>query len=146
MEVSVLKLVMAVIATEAATNLITKSEFSIRFIKEPLFKLRRFKIFNFIHDVLDCGYCTSVWMAFIFALFFLTNSFNFVILILVLHRLANMLHFSIDILDEKRSRLIDFNSKGEEDERLREEHDALMVAHDEEISGARPKNSPRRIT
>ena len=146
MEVSVLKLVMAIIATEAATNLITKSEFSILFIKEPLFKLRRFKVFNFIHDILDCGYCTSVWMACVFALFFLTNSFNFVILILVLHRLANMLHFSIDLIDEKRSRELDFTSKGEDYERLREEHDTPVVAHDEEVSGPRTTNSSRRIT
>jgi hypothetical protein len=104
MELSVFKLFMAAIATEAATNLITKSEFSIRFIKKPLFNMRRFKIFNFIHDILDCGYCTSVWMACIFALFVVTNSFNFVILLLVLHRLSNMLHFIIDVIDEKRSR------------------------------------------
>ena len=146
MEVSVLKIIMAVIATEAATNLITKSEFSIRFIKEPLFKLRHFKVFNFIHDILDCGYCTSVWMACIFALFFLTNSFNFVILILVLHRLANVLHFSIDLIDEKRSRDLYFTSKGEEYERLREEHDTSVVSHNEESGGAGPTDSPRRIT
>lgn len=100
-------MIMAIIATEAATNLITKSEFSIKFIKEPLFNLRRFKVFNFIHNILDCGYCTSVWMACIFALLFITDSFQFVVLILVLHRLSNMLHFIIDWLDEKRPRDLD---------------------------------------
>ena len=140
---TLLDIALAVIATEAATNLITKSEFSIRFIKEPLFKLRHFKFFNFIHDILDCGYCTSVWMACIFALFFLTNSFDFVILLLVLHRLSNMLHFIMDWLDEKRSRILDFNSKGEDYERLREEHDSPVVAHDEKIGGPRSNNSLR---
>ena len=138
---TLLDMIMAVIATEAATNLITKSEFSMRFIKEPLFKLRRFRIFNFIHDILDCGYCTSVWMAGLFALFFLTNSFGFVIIVLVLHRLSNMLHFIIDWLDEKRPRDLDFTSKGEEYERLRKEHDTPVVTHDEEVSGPRSKDS-----
>ena len=138
---TLLDMIMAVIATEAATNLIIKSEFSMRFIKEPLFKLWRFKILNFIHDILDCGYCTSVWVAALFAVFFLTNTFQFVIVILVLHRLSNMLHFTIDWLDEKRPRDLDFNSKGEEYERLRKEHDTPVVTHDEENSGARSKNS-----
>jgi len=138
---TLLDMIMAVIATEAATNLIIKSEFSMRFIKGPLFKLRRFRIFNFIHDILDCGYCTSVWMAGIFALFFLTESFDFVIIVLVLHRLANMLHFTIDWLDEKRPRDLDFNSKGEDYERLREEHDPSVVAHDEKDSRSGSKDS-----
>jgi len=138
---TLLDMIMAVVATEAATNLIIKSEFSMRFIKEPLFKLKRFKLFSFIHDILDCGYCTSVWMAALFAVFFLTKSFNFVIIVLVLHRLSNMLHFTIDWLDEKRPRDLDFNSKGEEYEWLRKEHDTPVVAHDEEKRGARSKDS-----
>ena len=132
-----LDMIMAVIATEAATSLITKSEFSIRFIKEPLFNLRRFRVFNFIHNILDCGYCTSVWMAGIFALLFLTDALYFVVLVLVLHRLSNVLHFIIDWLDEKRPRDLDFNSKGEEYERLRKEHDALVGTHNEEVSRPR---------
>jgi len=134
-------MVLAVIATEAATNLITKSEFSIQFIKKPLFKWRHIKFFNFIHDLLDCGYCSSVWMACIFALFFLTNSFNFVIIVLVIHRLSNVLHFIIDWLDKKRPRDLDFTSKGEEYEWLRKEHDTPVVTHNEEIGGTRTEDS-----
>jgi len=131
-----------IIATEALTNLLTKSEFSIRFIKEPLFKRRQVKFFKFVHDILDCGYCTSVWAACIFALFFLANNtLNFIIVALVIHRLSNVLHFIIDWLDEKRPRDLNFNSKGEEYERLREEHDTSVVPHDEENSGSRSKNS-----
>jgi len=133
-----------IIATEALTNLLTKSEFSIRFIKEPLFKRRQVKFFNFVHDILDCGYCTSVWMAVIFALFFLANNtLNFIIVILVIHRLSNILHFIIDWLDEKRPRDLNFNSKGEDYERLREEHDTPVVAHDETDGGPGGKDSPR---
>ena len=136
-----LDIIMAVIATEAATNLITKSEFSIRFIKEPLFNLRHFKICNFIHDILECGYCTSVWSASVFALLFLTDALNFVVLLLVLHRLSNVLHFIIDWLDEKRPRDLDFNSKGEDYEWLRKEHDTSVVTHDEKNGRPRSKNS-----
>ena len=138
-----LDMVMIIIAVEAATNLITKSEFSIRFIKQPIFKLRRFKAFNFMHDILDCGYCTSVWVALVFAVFFITDTFNWLIIILVLHRMSNLLHFFIDWVDEKRTRVLDFNSKGEDYERLREEHDTFMVTRDEEIGGAGSDNSPR---
>lgn len=98
-----INLIMAVIATEAATNLLTKSEFSIRFIKNPLQK-RRNKFFGFINDILDCGYCTSVWMACLFTLFYFSKSFSFIVIVLVLHRLSNIFHFLIDLLDEKRPR------------------------------------------
>ncbi len=140
---TLLDIVMAVIATEAATNLITKSEFSTSFIKKPLFKRKHIKFFSFVHDILDCGYCSSVWMAFIFAIFFLTKSFDLVIMILVIHRLSNVLHFTIDWLDEKRPRDLDFTRKGEENERLRKEHDPSVVTHDEEIGGPRTQDSSR---
>ena len=140
-----LELVMAIIATEATTNLITKSEFSIRFIKKPLFNLRQYKIFSFIHDILDCGYCTSVWAACLFALFITTDMFSFIILILVLHRMSNLLHFIIDWFDEKRPRDLNFNSKGEDYERLLlKEHDTPVVSHDEKSSGAGTNDSSGR--
>jgi len=142
MEGFLLKIILFVIATEAATNLITKSEFSIRFIKKPLFKWRRFKFFDFIHDILDCGYCTSVWTALILSLFFITNKFDFLIIVLVLHRMSNLLHFIIDWFDLKRPRDFEFDSKGEESYgRLREEHDTFMGTHDEEVSGPRSNDS-----
>jgi hypothetical protein len=135
-------LIIAALATEAMTNLLTKSEFSIRFIKEPLFK-SRFRALKFVHDILDCGYCTSVWAAIVPTLWFFTDHFDFVITILVLHRLANVLHFTIDWLDKKRPRDLDYTSKGEDYERLRKEHDTPVVSHDEEDSGAGSKTSLR---
>lgn len=136
-----LELLLNIIATEALTNLLTKSEFSIRFIKKPLFNWRRFKVFSFIHDMLDCSYCTSVWVACFIAFLYLTNNSNLVVLVLVFHRLSNVLHFIIDWIDEKRPRDLDFTSKGEDYERLREEHDTPVVAHDEKNSGPRSENS-----
>ena len=142
MEGLLIKILFYIIATEAATNLIVKSEFSIRFIKKPLFNWRRFKVCSFIHDILDCGYCTSVWSALILSLFFVTNKLDLLIIILVLHRMSNLLHFIIDWFDLKRPRDFEFNSKGEEDyERLREEHDSFMGTHNETIGGSRSNNT-----
>lgn len=107
---TLIDMITAVIATEAITQLLTKSEFSTRFIKKPLFNMRGNKFFGFIHDVLDCGYCTSVWAAILPAIWFFTDPggpkfLDVIIYILVLHRLSNMLHFLIDWLDEKRPRV-----------------------------------------
>lgn len=99
-------LAMTVLATEAATNLITKSEFSIRTIKKLVFKWRHVWPCGFLHDLLDCGYCTSVWVSIPAAWWYL-ESFNLVdgiMFTLIIHRLSNILHFYIDVLDEKRSR------------------------------------------
>lgn len=98
----ILELLLAIIATEALTNLITKSEFSIRFIKKPLFSWRRFKVFNFIHEILDCGYCTSVWSAIFIALLYSTDTFEFVVLVLVFHRMSNVIHFIIDWVEDRK--------------------------------------------
>jgi len=109
------KIILAIITTEAITQLLTKSEFSTRFIKKPLFKWRGNKFFGFLHDILDCGYCTSVWAAIIptIWLFKSTLVLDIFITALVLHRLSNILHFIIDWLDEKRPRdfILDENEK-----------------------------------
>lgn len=99
-------LIVAALATESATNLLTKSEFSSKFIKEPLFNRRSNKLCNFIHEILDCGYCTSVWASILpaFWYFDLISWFTPIIFILVIHRLSNVVHFIIDLIDEKRSR------------------------------------------
>jgi len=100
-------LILAALTTEAATNLLVKSEISNKFIKKPLFKWRKKKICGFLHELLDCGYCTSVWVAIIPALWYLDLAewFTPFVIILVIHRLSNALHYMIDILwDLKRPR------------------------------------------
>ena len=112
----------AALATEAITQLLTKSEFSERFLRKPLFKYRKFKLFQFVHDILDCGYCTSVWAAIIPTIWLLTDHLDVVITLLILHRLSNVLHFLIDFIDLKRPRdldleeLIEKEKTDEEDE------------------------------
>jgi len=87
-----------VIFTEAVTEIITKSELFDP-IRKFFFNRRKIKLFKFVHALLDCGYCTSVWVglfsAFIF--FFVDNVvFNIFFMGIVLHRLSNVLHFIID--------------------------------------------------
>jgi len=67
----ILTLLLIVIATEAITEILVKSE-----LFEPLRKYLfsrsvDSKVFKFFHDLLDCGYCTSVWIAFFLFIFFM---------------------------------------------------------------------------
>lgn len=98
-----------VIFTEAVTEIITKSEL-FNPIRKFFFNRRQNKFFNFIHELLDCGYCVSVWVglfsAYIF--FFMNNAvFNVFIIGIVLHRLSNVLHFIIDRINRNYDLTLD---------------------------------------
>ncbi len=98
-----------VIFTEAVTEIITKSEL-FNPIRKFFFNKRKNKFFNFIHELLDCGYCVSVWVglfsAYIF--FFMNNAvFNVFIIGIVLHRLSNVLHFIIDRINRNYDLTLD---------------------------------------
>lgn len=90
----------AIVITETITEIITKSK-----LFEPLhewfFNRRDNKFFNFIHYLLDCPYCFSVWVGTFVSIFIV--KFNIVsvyidwfIVGLLLHRLSNILHNIID--------------------------------------------------
>lgn len=94
----VLKLVLATILTEAVTEIVTKSQLFLP-IRRFFFKRKKYKVFNFIHDLLDCGYCTSVWIGVFASIYLYHQSFGFIMLFLiglVIHRLSNILHFIVD--------------------------------------------------
>jgi len=87
-----------VIFTEAITEIITKSELFSP-IREFFFNRRENKFFSFVHTLLDCGYCMSVWIGlFTACIFFFLNNIivNVFFMGIVLHRLSNILHFTID--------------------------------------------------
>jgi len=91
----------AVMLTEAITELITKSEF-FKPVRKFFFKKRESRLCNWIHDLLDCGYCTSVWVAcFVYTYMIVVNNMllNAFFAGIVLHRLSNVLHFVIDRID-----------------------------------------------
>lgn len=97
-----IKFLLAIILTEALTEIITKSE-----IFEPLRKKvfdlgQNNTFFGWVHKLLDCGYCFSVWSGTFIAFLFLRD-LNFIcsgvdefIIGLVLHRLANLFHNIMD--------------------------------------------------
>ena len=97
-----LNLILLIIATEATTNIITKST-----IFEPLrgwiFKKREKKLFGFVNNLLDCPYCTSVWVAMLlFCLHGLIPFFSIILTVLAIHILSNIVHHIIDRLDPNR--------------------------------------------
>jgi hypothetical protein len=91
----------AIILTEALTQIITKSEI-FRPIRKFFFTKRENRFFNWFHDLLDCGYCTSVWVGWFVAICMIVVNdivLNAFFAGIVLHRLSNVLHFVIDRID-----------------------------------------------
>lgn len=98
MYIIILKLVVAVICTEAMTELAVKSEFFLP-LRKFLFE-SKFALLRFIHKIFDCGYCFSVWAAML-SLILISNIDVFTIhfmAVLVIHRLANFLHNLGDVI------------------------------------------------
>lgn len=99
-----LEIICTVILIEALTNVLTKSEL-FKPLRAYLFSSNN-RVLKFIHNVLDCGYCTSVWVSLfsIILLYLYINNLLPHILALffmgiILHRLSNILHFIIDRID-----------------------------------------------
>ncbi|RKZ10810.1 hypothetical protein DRQ25_01505 [Candidatus Fermentibacteria bacterium] len=93
-----IRFILSVILTEALTELISKSEIMSP-IRKWFFDHRQVSMFNWIHNLLDCGYCTSVWIGLFTALTFLFFSNIYLDLFfagIIIHRLSNVLHFLID--------------------------------------------------
>lgn len=98
----IVKFLLAIVFTEALTEIITKSE-----IFEPL-RARIFKLgqdnrfFNWLHKLFDCGYCFSVWVGALVAILFFRdlNLFNpyldWFFVAIVLHRTSNLFHNTMD--------------------------------------------------
>jgi len=104
--------ILSIVLVESITQLITKSELFSP-IREFFFNRREKSRFcKWLHALLDCGYCTSVWIGWfiIVTLYFFEDNNIFINLFfggLILHRLANILHFLIDRLNSNRTRDVD---------------------------------------
>jgi hypothetical protein len=98
------KFLLAIVLTEAITGIVTKSE-----IFHPLRKFlfdkgqdNRFCLW--LHDLLDCGYCFSVWAGWLIAILFFTELkilcvyTDWFFIGLIFHRLSNAFHFVMDRL------------------------------------------------
>ncbi len=100
---SIWDLVLLVIATEAATGILSKGDIFYPFRK---WLHRKWK---WLHGLIDCPYCTSIWVASFLVLLYCLSLmlsfyvwFKFVLYGLVIHRLSNILHFIIDRIDPHR--------------------------------------------
>lgn len=86
-----IEFILAIIAVEAITEIIVSSQ-----IAEPL---RKWCYYNssFLHKLINCGYCTSVWISAFVALLILGFTglpiiAEYFILVFALHRLSNIWH------------------------------------------------------
>jgi len=94
--------IIAVIITEAITEIVVKSELFIP-VKSKLFELgKNNRFFERIHYLLDCGYCFSVWAGMFISILMLNdisvvNSYiDWFLLGIVVHRLSNLFHNVMD--------------------------------------------------
>jgi len=97
-----LEIVCTIILIEAITNLVSKSDL-FKLIREFLFNKGENKLFRFMHTLVDCPYCLSVWVSLlcVVLLYLYINNwlpFVFVVscVVVIFHRLSNVLHFVID--------------------------------------------------
>jgi multidrug transporter EmrE-like cation transporter len=94
--------ILAIVLTEAITELVVKSEI-FRPLRAKIFNLGgKNKFFSWLHNLLDCGYCFSVWAGWAVAFLFLNELklFNpyvdWFIVGVLLHRGANLFHNIMD--------------------------------------------------
>lgn len=97
---NIILFIIAVVLTEALTELVVKSK-----IFEPLrkffFDRRDHKLFSFLNELFDCGYCFSVWSGTCVGLLLVDLNLvhftiDWLIVGILLHRLSNILHNVID--------------------------------------------------
>jgi hypothetical protein len=98
----ILKIFLAIVLTEAITELVVKSEI-FRPLRAKIFNLGQDnKFFNWLHNLLDCGYCFSVWAGWTVAFLFyqeynlISPYIDWFIVGLFLHRSANLFHNIMD--------------------------------------------------
>jgi len=91
------ELVLAILATEALVSLIKNAS-----ILTPI-KFRFKEFTGWLVDsegkhLIDCGYCLSVWCALVVWGILQFPKLNWILMVLVIHRGANVAHHLIDVL------------------------------------------------
>jgi ABC-type sulfate transport system permease subunit len=101
----VLEIACIIILIEAITNLVSKSGL-FKPMREFLFNKGENKLFRFIHTLVDCPYCLSVWVSLLCVVLlylYINNWLPFIFVgacvSIIFHRFANVLHFIIDRID-----------------------------------------------
>ena len=103
---SVFILILLILNIEAVTNILSKSEI-FKPLRKFLFDHSSNRVLKFLHNILDCPYCTSVWVSLFYIgmlyliveVYALSSVFVFMLLVIAFHRMANVLHHIIDRVD-----------------------------------------------
>lgn len=97
-----IKFLLAIVATEAITEVITKSELFSSF-RIKVFNIgKNNKFFNWFYSLLDCGYCFSMWAGILISILFFRDiniihwGVDWFFIAIVLHRLSNLFHNVMD--------------------------------------------------
>lgn len=98
-------IISTIILIEAITNIVSKSDL-FKPMREFLFNKGENKLFRFMHLLVDCPYCLSVWVSVpcIVVLYLYINNLlplvlMWVCIVIIFHRLSNVLHCLIDRID-----------------------------------------------
>ncbi|MHA1833724.1 MAG: hypothetical protein ACTSV7_07010 [Candidatus Baldrarchaeia archaeon] len=108
----IVKFILAVIFVEAVTEILAKSEL-FKPVRKFFFDRKSNRVFEKIHELMDCGYCTSVWIGFLTALLMfgdldlISKYVDWFFIGIILHRLSNLLHSILDYIDRDRYKDID---------------------------------------
>jgi len=97
---TIILFIISIVITESITEIISKSSL-FEPLRKWLFKHKSNKLLSFIHDLLDCGFCLSVWVGTITGNILLdvkivTVWVDWFIIGLLVHKCSNVLHNLID--------------------------------------------------
>jgi len=104
---TILIIIILILNIEAVTNILSKSEI-FKPLRAFLFNRSSNKILKFLHELIDCPYCTSVWVSLFYIsmlyliveVHVLSSVFVFFMLVIAFHRVSNVLHHMIDRVDK----------------------------------------------
>jgi len=104
MLIIVLLFLLTALLVEAITGILVKSELFLP-VRKYLFE-SNYRIFKFVFRILDCPYCTSVWvslfcvcMLYLYIIGMLHEILALFLLGIILHRFSNIIHHLIDRID-----------------------------------------------
>jgi len=100
-------LILLLLNIEAVTNILSKSEIFLP-LRRFLFNHSNYRVVKLLHGLLDCPYCTSVWVSLFYItmlyliveVYALSSVFMFIMLVIAFHRMSNILHHIIDRVDK----------------------------------------------
>ncbi len=113
--------IIIIIAIEAITEIIVDSDFPLikwlkRKIADKAFETPKTnKIMVAAHDLLNCGYCTSVWVAGFLSIWSpLYNYFNYYIICWLIstfafHRISNLVHILYELIKRGRIKMYEIH-------------------------------------